>query len=79
MVSLNYQGRGIGKKLCEHSIAQAKILKFIAMQFNIVVSTNGAAISIWEKYGFDTIGTIPKAFNHSKLGFVDALIMYKKL
>jgi len=79
MVLPSHQGKGIGEKMCEHSIHHAKELGYLAMQFNIVVTTNKAAISIWENYGFETIGIIPKAFKHSSLGFVDTLIMYKSL
>ena len=31
------------------------------------------------KLGFDTIGKIPKAFDHPKFGYVDALVMHKWL
>lgn len=50
------------------------------MQFNIVVSTNEGAISVWKRFGFEIIGRIPEAFNNLKIGkLVDAFIMYKKL
>lgn len=50
------------------------------MQFNIVVSTNEAAIALYEKLGFSIIGTIPNAFNNLKMGkLVDAYVMYKNL
>jgi hypothetical protein len=29
--------------------------------------------------GFQTIGTLPGAFRHATKGFVDALVMYRKL
>lgn len=54
-------------------------LGFIAMQFNLVVATNSAEIHLWQKMGFDTVGTLPSAFHHSRHGFVDALIMFKLL
>ena len=79
MVHPNAQGKGIGKLLCEHSITNAKQLGYQAIQFNLVISTNLGAIKLWEKYGFEIIGTIPKAFRHLKLGLVDAYIMYKEL
>jgi hypothetical protein len=28
---------------------------------------------------FETIGQLPRAFNHPSLGFIDALVMYKWL
>ena len=79
MVHPNAQGKGVGKLLCEHSIENAKHLRFKAIQFNIVVSENKGAVELWRKYGFAIIGTIPKGFKHMKLGFVDAHIMYKEI
>tara|TARA_B100000315_G_scaffold210770_1_gene207230 strand:- start:707 stop:1207 length:501 start_codon:yes stop_codon:yes gene_type:complete len=79
MVHPEAHGKAIGKTMCEHSLKEAQILGFNAIQFNSVVSTNMPAIHLWKKYGFSVIGTIPDGFNHSKLGYVDTLIMYKKL
>jgi L-amino acid N-acyltransferase YncA len=79
MVHPAYQGQGIGKDMCEHCIAQATRLGFYAIQFNLVISTNTAAIRLWERFGFSIIGTIPEAFHHKKLGLVDAHIMYRVL
>ncbi len=79
MVHPKAQGKGIGKLLCEHSLQTAKKLGFKAMQFNLVVSTNEPAVKLWQKYGFEIIGTIPNGFNHMQLGYVDAYIMYKNL
>ena len=79
MVNPETQGRGVGKKLCEHSLEIAKQKNFEGIQFNIVVSTNKGAVQLWKKYGFQIIGTTPKAFRHSELGLVDTYIMYKDL
>ena len=79
MVNPKHHGRGAGKLLCKHSIQFAKDNGFLAIQFNIVVSTNQGAVKLWEKFGFDIIGKTPKAFRHKTLGFVDAFIMYKDL
>jgi len=65
--------------MCEHSQGEALAQGFRAMQFNFVVSTNVGAVRLWEKLGFDVIGTIPEAFRHPQHGYVDAFIMYKKL
>ena len=62
-----------------HSQKIAKELAYKAMQFNLVVATNKQAVSLWTKLGFDTVGKIPKAFNHPKIGYVDALVMHKWL
>ncbi|MEO9964263.1 MAG: GNAT family N-acetyltransferase [Reichenbachiella sp.] len=79
MIHPDAQGQGLGKKLCEHSIEFARQSGFLAIQFNIVVSANKGAIKLWEKYGFNIIGTTPNAFRHQTLGLVDTYIMYKPL
>jgi len=73
------QARGIATLMCEHSQAQALAMGFRAMQFNFVVSTNVRAIRLWERLGFSVVGRLPGAFNHQTLGYVDALIMFKRL
>lgn len=79
MVHPKHQGKKIGHHMALHSLQEAKDLGFLAMQFNIVVSTNVNAIQLWQKLGFKTIGTLPKVFNHRKLGLVDALVMHRFL
>ena len=71
--------KGIATLMCEHSQQEARRLGFSAMQFNLVVSTNTAAVRLWQKLDFEVVGTLPKAFNHSTAGLVDALVMYKQL
>jgi ribosomal protein S18 acetylase RimI-like enzyme len=79
MVSPTAQGIGIGHLLGEHGIGEARRLGFLAMQFNFVVSTNNRAIHLWKRLGFSIVGTLPKAFRHRRLGYVDAYVMYKLL
>ncbi len=73
------RGQGIGSCLCQHSLQAARRLGFRAMQFNLVVSTNTAGIHCWERNGFRTVGTLPGAFRHKQLGYVDALVMFQGL
>jgi len=79
MVSDQARGLGVGRAMAEHSIKLAKELGFIAIQFNIVVSSNETAIKLWQALGFEIIGTTLKGFNHQKLGYIDSYIMYKSL
>lgn len=79
MVNPDFHGRGIGKLLCEHSIRYAKEKGYLGIQFNIVVSTNTAAVKLWQKFGFNIIGTTPKGFRHKEFGLVDTYIMFKDL
>lgn len=59
--------------------AVAVELGYQAMQFNFVASSNVGAVRLWSKLGFETVGRLPKAFNHPTQGFVDALVMFKWL
>lgn len=79
MVLSSARGRGLATKMCVHSQAIANQLGYKAMQFNFVVSTNTRAVKLWEKLGFKIVGRLPKAFNHSSKGYVDALVMNKWL
>jgi L-amino acid N-acyltransferase YncA len=73
------RGRGVGHALCRHSQEEARRRGFRAMQFNLVVSTNTAGVAAWSRNGFRTIGRLPGAFRHPRLGEVDALVMFKTL
>ncbi|HYE32183.1 MAG TPA: GNAT family N-acetyltransferase [Methylomirabilota bacterium] len=79
MVSPDARGLGVGKKMGEHCLNEARRVGFKAMQFNIVVSTNTSAVRLWKQLGFAIVGTLPEAFRHAHLGFVDAYVMFKKL
>jgi L-amino acid N-acyltransferase YncA len=79
MVSPAAQGVGVGRMLGEHSLLEARGQGYLAMQFNYVVSTNTAAVMLWKKLGFSIVGTLPKAFRHKRLGYVDAYVMYQLL
>lgn len=79
VVAPEAQGQGIATAMCEHSQAEAVALGFRAMQFNLVVATNERAVRLWQRLGFSVVGTLPGAFNHRRLGYVDALIMFKEL
>ena len=79
MVAEPAWGRGLATALCEHSQRMAVALGYKAMQFNFVASSNEGAVALWTKLGFETVGRLPKAFEHPGLGFVDALVMYKWL
>lgn len=79
IVAEQARGLGIASRMCDHSQQEALARGYLAMQFNLVVSTNEGAIRLWKRKGFSTIGTIPNAFRHPQQGFVDAYIMFKQL
>lgn len=72
-------GRGVASAMCTHALRYATAVGYVAMQFNFVVSTNARAIALWQRFGFEIAGRLPRAFRHPTLGFVDALVMYRKL
>ena len=79
MVAAEYRGRGIGRMLAEHSLQVAKEQGYRAMQFNAVVSTNAAAVALWQRLGFQILGTVPQGFDDPSHGLVDLFIMHKQL
>ena len=79
VVAVAAQGQGVAAAMCEQSQLEAVRLGFLAMQFNLVVSTNDRAVRLWKRLGFAVVGTLPGAFRHQKLGQVDALVMFKTL
>jgi ribosomal protein S18 acetylase RimI-like enzyme len=79
VVAQSARGQGIATRMCEHSQEQARKLGYRDMQFNLVVSTNHAAVALWKRLGFSVVGTVPGAFCHSAFGYVDAYVMHKHL
>ena len=79
MVSASARGQGIGRAMAEHCLRKARRLGFRAMQFNYVISTNTAAIRLWQDLGFEVVGTLASAFRHPNKGYVDVYVMYRSL
>jgi L-amino acid N-acyltransferase YncA len=79
VVAEHVRRQGIGSRLCQHSLQAARRLGFRLMQFNLVVGTNTAGIRCWQRNGFQVVGTLPGAFRHKQLGYVDALVMVQSL
>jgi L-amino acid N-acyltransferase YncA len=73
------QGKGVARALLAHSLATARDAGFRAMQFNFVVASNSRAVALWQSAGFEVVGRLPGAFEHPRLGFVDALVMHRQL
>jgi ribosomal protein S18 acetylase RimI-like enzyme len=79
IVAKDARGHGIGRALGEHCLHEARRLGFRAMLFNYVVSTNTAAVKLWQDLGMDIVATLPGAFRHPQKGFVDVYVMYRRL
>ena len=78
-VAARQWGRGVGQAMAEHSLEEARRSGFQAMQFNFVVATNERALALWQRLGFRIVGTSPQAFDHPRLGLVDAYVMHRFL
>ena len=79
ITSTKARGRGIARRMLEHSLTTAAARGFRAMQFNFVVSSNDRAVAIWKAYGFDIVGRLPLAFRHPTIGLIDAYVMHRNL
>ena len=77
--ALNSGGKGVARAMLEDALSRAKTAGYKAMQFNFVLSNNTRAIDIWHRAGFETVGCLPKAFDHPTEGMIDALVMFKTL
>jgi ribosomal protein S18 acetylase RimI-like enzyme len=79
MTHVSAQGRGIARRMCEHSLDYARERGFRAMQFNFVVSTNERAVRLWQSLGFDIVGRLQLAFRRPSGSYVDAFVMFRAL
>jgi len=42
-------------------------------------TTNANAVRLWQSCGFQVVGRLPDAFLHPRLGYVNALVIYRAL
>ena len=75
MVGALARGRGVGRALGEHVVQWHRDQGFHAIQFNAVVSTNTAAIRLWQSLGFEIVGTVPGAFRLPTRPYADLHVM----
>jgi GNAT superfamily N-acetyltransferase len=68
-----HRGRGLGRRLVEHSLHEARRLGFDAMQSNLVVASNPAR-QMYRNLGFAEVGRIPVAVDGE-----DAVIYWRSL
>jgi L-amino acid N-acyltransferase YncA len=79
MVAPDAEGAGVGRRMAEHCLSEARRMGFRGMQFNFVISTNTRAIHLWNQLGFEIVGTLPGAFRHPEKGYVDVYVMFRSL
>jgi L-amino acid N-acyltransferase YncA len=79
MVAGSARGRGVGRRLGEHVVAWHRQQGFRGIQFNAVVETNTVAVRLWQRLGFEIVGTVPGAFRSREHGYVGLHVMYLDL
>jgi L-amino acid N-acyltransferase YncA len=78
-VNSGYRGMHIGEMLVKDCLLQASMHGFKIMQFNAVVSTNLHARHLYERLGFNLIGTVPGGFRMKDGHFEDICLYYHLL
>ena len=79
MTSPSACGQGIGYKMGEYSIKEARRLGYKSMQFNIVLKSNAHAVRLWQKLGFKIVGELPEVFDHPERGLTNAYVMWRRV
>jgi GNAT superfamily N-acetyltransferase len=69
----SHRGQGLGRRLVEHSLREARRLGFDAMQFNLVFASNPAR-QMYRQLGFAEVGRIPAAVDGE-----DAIVYWRSL
>jgi GNAT superfamily N-acetyltransferase len=79
MVAEHARGRGVGRRLAEEVVAWHRAQGYRGIQFNAVVETNTAAVSLWRSVGFEVVGTVPGAFRLPDGRYVGLHVMHLDL
>lgn len=79
MIKSSHRGQGIGTLLINASLEIAKNLGFQAMQFNMVLSQNFIAVKLYQKLGFNIVGTIPNAIRNPDGSYQQGYILHREL
>lgn len=75
-VSDNFRGQGIGKQLMVEVIRRGKKLEGLKQVTLSVVTTNGAAIDLYRKLGFETYGVERNALEYEGQGYDEEMMVY---
>ena len=78
-VDAENRGLHIGEMLVKDCLAQAKRLGFKLMQFNAVVAGNIHARHLYERLGFNQIGTVPGGFRLKDGTYSDICLYYHEM
>ncbi|MGI6109462.1 MAG: GNAT family N-acetyltransferase [Eubacteriaceae bacterium] len=78
-VSSESRGLHIGEKLVRDCLIQGKTLGFKVLQFNAVVDSNIHARHLYERLGFELLGTVPEGFRMKDGHYEDICLYYQVL
>jgi GNAT superfamily N-acetyltransferase len=73
MVDPPMRGKGIGRRLVEHSISEARRRGFDALMFNLVFESNPAR-RLYERLEFEPVGRVPEAVEGE-----DAIVYWRRV
>jgi len=73
LVDIAHRRRGVGRVLVEDSLWRAPLLRFDAIQFNLVFASNPAR-RLYEELGWREVGRIPRAVEGE-----DAVVYFRPL
>jgi L-amino acid N-acyltransferase YncA len=79
MVDPAQAGQGVGRRLGEWVLEQARADGYRGIQFNAVAASNERAVALWRSLGFEVLATVPEGFRHPTRGYVGLHIMYRPL
>lgn len=78
-VDSRFRGLHVGEKLVQDCLVQGKENGFGVIQFNAVVENNVHARHLYERLGFQFVGTIPKGFRMKDGHYENICVYYKEL
>ena len=78
-VKSDQRGLHVGEALVRDCIERARGCGFRVLQFNAVVKSNTAALALYQKLGFQRLGTIPGGFCNIDGEYEDIILHYLTL
>lgn len=75
-VSRSARGLHIGEQLVRNCMEKAKELGFKVLQFNAVVATNKGAVRLYDRLGFQRLGTVPGGYRLADGSYEDIILFY---
>lgn len=78
-VASEARGRHIGEQLVLDCLRMGKVLGFRVLQFNAVVESNLHARHLYERLGFQQLGTIPGGFRMKNGSYENICPYYREL